>query len=100
MVRSTDSLLKTKPDFVLIDAVDLRLSIPYSPIIKGDQKSFSIAAASIIAKVYRDRLMDQLHIEYPFYNWDKNKGYGTLKHRDAIKETGFSPYHRKSFTVK
>ncbi len=92
--------LSIKPDYVLIDAVPLQLDIPVKTIIKGDQKSFSIAAASIIAKVSRDSIMDRLHEEYPVYGWDKNKGYGTADHREAIRKFGFSPYHRKTFTVK
>ncbi len=99
MLKAVQSL-KINPDFILIDAVSIKSNIPYKSIIKGDQKSFTIAAASIIAKVYRDRLMDNLHEEYPHYLWNKNKGYGTEEHRKAIHEHGLSPYHRKSFTVK
>lgn len=69
-------------------------------IVKGDGTSASIAAASILAKVYRDRLMDKLDEEYPFYAWKKNKGYGTKAHTDAIKEYGITVYHRESFLKK
>lgn len=88
-----------KPDYVLIDAVRLDLAVPSLAIIKGDQKSFSIAAASIIAKVTRDRLMKKLHEEFPVYGWEQNKGYPTREHREAIKVNGYSPYHRRSFNV-
>lgn len=89
--------LKVKPDYLLIDAVKLNIDIPYTAIIKGDGKSESIAAASIIAKVYRDRLMyelDKLHPEYDFAN---NKGYGTKKHIEAIKKYGVLKEHRMTF---
>lgn len=92
--------LNVKPEYVLIDAMKLKLDIPNEPIVKGDLKSFTIAAASILAKVHRDRLMANLHLEYPVYNWIKNKGYPTLAHREAVKKFGFTPYHRKTFTVK
>ncbi|SFB67278.1 RNase HII [Brevinema andersonii] len=68
-------------------------------IIKGDQKSFHIAAASILAKMERDRIMETLHEEYPIYNWCKNKGYPTLEHKNAIKNYGISPYHRTNFKL-
>ena len=70
---------------------------PETPVIKGDSKSLSIAAASIIAKVSRDQIMQKLHSEFPYYNWQKNSGYGTKEHLDAIKKYGISSYHRKSF---
>ncbi len=90
----------SKVHCVLIDGnINLSLSVPSIPIVKGDQKSFSIACASIIAKVTRDRIMEKLHIEYPFYEWDKNKGYPTRKHREAIRHFGHSPYHRMSFKL-
>ncbi len=91
--------LSRKPEYILVDAVKLNLPIPVEPIIKGDQKSHTIAAASIIAKVYRDDLMRKLHNEYPIYKWNENKGYPTKAHREAIKSHGFSPYHRKTFKV-
>jgi len=92
--------LKTNPDFVIIDAVNLPIQYLSRSIIQGDKKSFTIAAASILAKVYRDNLMNKLHEEFPSYHWNKNKGYGTIEHRKAILKHGFSPYHRKSFTVR
>jgi len=73
--------------------------IPYNCIIQGDGKYANIAAASILAKTYRDEYMKQLHEEYPLYGWDKNKGYGTLIHRNAIEQYGLTPYHRKSFKI-
>ena len=72
----------------------------FHTIIKGDSKSLSIAAASIIAKVSRDRIMQTLHKQYPQYDWMKNKGYGTKAHLEAIKEHGLSPFHRKTFCKK
>ena len=86
-------------DFVLVDGnfVPNGLNICAKPVIKGDSLSISIAAASIVAKVFRDSLMDILHEEFPMYGWNKNKGYGTQKHRDAIKKYGPCKYHRKTF---
>ncbi len=85
-------------EHVLIDAVNLKqLEVPYDSIIKGDQKSISIAAASIIAKVTRDDMMEKLHQQYPLYAFDQNSGYGTKQHLDAINGHGLTPYHRKSF---
>lgn len=74
-------------------------SIPYDTIVKGDGIYLSIAAASILAKTYRDDYMLQLHEIYPQYDWASNKGYPTIKHRDAIKKEGITPYHRKSFNL-
>ena len=87
-------------DFVLIDGNFLpeNIDIPEKCIIKGDSLSVSIAAGSIIAKVTRDRMIMELHEKLPIYVWDKNKGYGTKEHRDAIALYGPSPYHRKSFS--
>jgi ribonuclease HII len=86
-------------DYALIDGnmliEDLRL--PYKSIIKGDNKSISIACASIIAKVHRDKQMEDLHQQYPVYGFNTNAGYGTKKHRDAIIKYGVTPYHRKTF---
>ncbi len=76
------------------------LNCKQTSIVKGDGTSAAIAAASILAKVYRDRLMDKLDEEFPFYNWKKNKGYGTKVHIDAIKEYGITVYHRESFLKK
>lgn len=90
--------LSPSPDHVLIDAVEID-SLPYSSesIIKGDFKSISIAAASIIAKVTRDSLMKELHDEYPVYGFNSNMGYGTKHHIEMLKKHGITPYHRKSF---
>lgn len=88
-------------DFALVDAFfieDLDKK-KQKPIIKGDQLSVSIAAASIIAKVYRDELMEKLHSKYPQYNFKKHKGYGTREHREAIKKHGLCRIHRKSFNL-
>src|SRR5690606_15553365 len=74
-------------------------NIPYSTIIKGDSKYLSIAAASVLAKTYRDDFMENIHEEFPMYNWKKNKGYPTIEHRKAIKEFGSIIYHRKSFKL-
>ena len=85
-------------EHLLIDAVKLEeLDTPQTSIIKGDEKSISIAAASIIAKVTRDRMMDEYHEHYPCYDFDNNKGYGTEKHYSGIKEFGITDIHRKSF---
>lgn len=94
--------LDTKPNLILIDAlehIDTK-GIPYESIIKGDAKCYSIAAASIIAKVTRDRIMREWDKIYPQYGFINHKGYGTAKHIQAIKEYGLCPIHRKSFTKK
>ena len=91
--------LKVKPEIILVDAltgIDT-CGIPYHSIVKGDAKSYSIAAASIIAKVTRDRIMRQWHDVYPEYNFIQHKGYGTAAHIAAIKEHGLCPLHRLSF---
>ncbi len=90
--------LAPSPDYVLIDGpVSLDLSLPQRPIISGDRLSMSIAAASIVAKVARDDLMQQLHRVYPQYGFDCNKGYPTKNHRQALSTFGPTPVHRKSF---
>ena len=90
--------LAVKPQQVLIDAVPLNaLDIPHLSIIKGDAKSASIAAASIVAKVERDRLMDEYDKQYPRYELSRHKGYGTQQHVDALKKYGPCPLHRRSF---
>ena len=92
--------LAMKPDLILVDAlthIDTN-GIPYDSIIKGDAKCYSIAAASILAKVTRDRIMKQWDEIYPQYGFCTHKGYGTAKHIEAIKEYGLCPIHRKSFT--
>lgn len=89
--------LKVKPEHVLIDAMPLDLDIPHTSIIKGDAKSLSIAAASVIAKVTRDRMMDELDIKYPMYNYKKNKGYPTKEHIEAINKYGIIDGYRKTY---
>lgn len=89
--------LSVKPDIMLIDAVNLEMDCDTMPIIKGDAKSYNIAAASIIAKVYRDNLMKKYAEEFPEYDFASNKGYGTAKHIAALKEKGACSIHRKSF---
>lgn len=90
--------LSQKPDFLLIDGNHSPgVDIPLELIVEGDKKSISIAAASIIAKVTRDKLMDQYHLEYPEYGFDAHKGYGTKRHLEAIQKFGPSPIHRVSF---
>ncbi|MDE6000831.1 MAG: ribonuclease HII, partial [Clostridia bacterium] len=93
--------LKITPDFVLTDGnMTLDIAVPQRSIIKGDLNSYSIGAASIIAKVYRDALMDGYNAEFPQYGFSSNKGYGTAAHVNAIKEFGLTPLHRRSFTKK
>ena len=94
--------LKVKPDIILVDALTKidTCGIPYNSIITGDAKSYSIAAASIIAKVTRDRIMRQWDEVYPQYGFAKHKGYGTAAHIAAIKENGICPLHRLSFVKK
>lgn len=89
--------MKVQPEVVLIDAVKLDLPCKTVSIIKGDAKSYNIGAASIVAKVYRDRMMNEYAKIYPQYGFEKNKGYGTKAHIDAIKEFGATPIHRQSF---
>lgn len=93
--------LSVKPELLLIDGnLFIKHSeIPHVCIVKGDDKFYSIAAASILAKTYRDDYMKNLHDEYPQYNWAKNKGYGTKEHCLAIEEHGITKYHRKSFKI-
>lgn len=87
------------PDYILVDAVKIpEINITQNSIIKGDSKSISIGAASIVAKVYRDELMDKFSKIYPAYKFEKNKGYGTAEHIEAIKKYGLCDIHRKSFT--
>ena len=89
--------LDIKPEHVLIDAMKLDLDVPSTSIIKGDAKSESIAAASIIAKVTRDHMMDELDLKYPMYNYKKNKGYPTKEHIEAIKKYGVNNLYRKTY---
>lgn len=94
--------LTVKPDLILVDALEHidTLGIPYESIIKGDAKAYSISAASIIAKVTRDRIMREWATVYPEYGFEVHKGYGTAKHIAAIREHGLCPIHRRSFTTK
>ena len=96
MINAIDNL-SIKPDVVLTDAMKLDIDIPVVPIIKGDLKSITISAASVIAKVTRDRMMYDLDKKYPFYNFKKNKGYPTKDHINAIKEYGILKEHRQSY---
>jgi len=94
--------LKKKPSFIIIDGNRFKpyKKVPHATIIKGDGQYFSIAAASILAKTYRDDFMLEHHEKYPQYNWIKNKGYGTLDHRRAIAAFGRCALHRESFQLK
>lgn len=91
--------LTIKPELIIVDGNRFKpyLNIPHECIIKGDSKFMSIAAASVLAKTYRDAYMEEIHKEHPVYNWKQNKGYPTLEHREAIRKYGITPYHRKSF---
>lgn len=123
MKAMQESILKLnpKPEFIIVDGnrpifaklglkntfgkiftneeIAFLRDIPNKSIVKGDSKFLNIAAASILAKTYRDEFMDKIHEEYPMYNWKKNKGYPTKEHREAIAKYGPSPYHRKSFKL-
>lgn len=123
MKAMQESILKLnpKPEFIIVDGnrpifaklglkntfgkiftneeIKFLRNIPNKSIVKGDSKFLNIAAASILAKTYRDEFMDKIHEEYPMYNWKKNKGYPTKEHREAIAKYGPSPYHRKSFKL-
>lgn len=89
--------LSVKPDQVLADAMNLNVNCPSVSIVKGDAQSLAIAAASILAKTTRDRLMDELHEQYPMYRFDHHAGYGTSEHLEALKEFGPTDHHRKTF---
>jgi len=93
--------LSIRPEHLLIDGNRFKPypGIPHSCIVKGDSKFFSIAAASVLAKTYRDDLMESLHLEFPHYHWDSNKGYPTMAHRTAILESGITIHHRMSFRL-
>ncbi len=100
MKRAIESLAVT-PDGVLTDGnMTIDISLKQQSVVHGDALSYSIGAASIVAKVYRDRLMDEYAKSYPAYGFDKNKGYGTAAHINAIKEQGLCPIHRRTFTKK
>lgn len=108
MHRALDQL-KVRPEAIIVDGNRFKpyrsvvgcvaANIPYTTIVKGDGKYLSIAAASILAKTYRDDYMNELAKEYPQYDWLSNKGYPTKKHRDAIRQYGITPYHRKSYNL-
>lgn len=98
MHKSIDKL-EHSPEFIIVDGNKFKpyKNIPHQCIVKGDSKFMSIAAASILAKTYRDAYMEKIHLEFPMYNWKKNKGYPTKEHREAIRKYGITKYHRKSF---
>ena len=100
MHRALDQL-KVRPEAIIVDGNRFKPynNIPHTTIVKGDGKYLSIAAASILAKTYRHDYMNQLAEEYPQYDWLSNKGYPTKKHRDAIRQYGITPYHRKSYNL-
>ena len=108
MHRALDQLT-VRPEAIIVDGNRFKpyrpvvngapIDIPYTTIVKGDGKYLSIAAASILAKTYRDDYMNRLAEEYPQYDWLSNKGYPTKKHRDAIRQYGITPYHRKSYNL-
>jgi ribonuclease HII len=93
--------LNTQPEFIIVDGNRFKpfKEIPYKCIVKGDSRFQNIAAASVLAKTYRDAYMEKLHEEFPVYNWKKNKGYPTAEHREAIRKYGITPYHRRSFRL-
>lgn len=93
--------LTSTPHYLIVDGNRFKSinKIPFHCIVKGDGKYLSIAAASILAKTFRDEYMGKIHSEYPEYRWDKNKGYPTPEHKKAISKFGISPYHRKSFRI-
>lgn len=98
MEMAAQNLNLPKIDFGLVDGIRMPpLNFPCQCLVKGDQKSLSIAAASIMAKVIRDKIMKELHEQFPHYGWDKNAGYGTALHREGLLKYGITPYHRKSF---
>lgn len=100
MHRALDAL-SLRPQHIIVDGNRFRRyhDIPHQTVVKGDSKFLSIAAASILAKTYRDDYMDKLHEEYPVYDWISNKGYPTRRHRDALRQYGITPYHRRSFNL-
>ncbi len=100
MHRALDQL-SVRPEAIIVDGNRFRPygNLPYATIVKGDGKYLSIAAASILAKTFRDDYMNHLAEEYPMYDWQSNKGYPTRKHREAIRQHGITPYHRKSYNL-
>ncbi len=93
--------LNIEPEFIIVDGNKFNnyQSIPHQTIVKGDSKFMSIAAASILAKTYRDDYMKKIHLDFPEYNWKQNKGYPTKEHRNAIRKFGITKHHRKSFRL-
>jgi len=93
--------LKITPEYIIVDGNKFKnyKDIPHQTIVKGDAKYLSIAAASVLAKTYRDEYMTKIHQEFPEYNWQKNKGYPTKEHRNAIRKFGATAYHRKTFRL-
>ena len=93
--------LKIVPEHIVVDGNKFKpyKDIPHQTIIKGDGKYMNIAAASVLAKTYRDAYMEKIHEEFPMYNWKQNKGYPTVEHRDAIRKYGTTKYHRMSFRL-
>ena len=93
--------LNPTPNYIIVDGNRFRAinNIPFSTIIKGDSKFMSIAAASVLAKTFRDEYMNKIHEEFPIYNWKQNKGYPTIEHREAIRKYGVTKYHRMSFRL-
>lgn len=100
MHRAVDALA-VRPEHLIVDGNRFRPypGIPHTTVVKGDGKYMSIAAASILAKTYRDDYMRRLHAEYPVYRWDSNKGYPSRAHREAIRQYGTTPYHRMTFNL-
>ncbi|WP_347173660.1 ribonuclease HII [Polaribacter uvawellassae] len=93
--------LNPQPEFIIVDGNKFKTykEIPHKTIVKGDSKYLSIAAASVLAKTYRDEFMEKIHQEFPMYHWKQNKGYPTKQHRNAIREFGITKYHRKTFRL-
>lgn len=100
MHRAMDKL-EIRPEFIIVDGNRFKPynDIPHQTIVKGDSKYLSIAAASVLAKTHRDELMQELHYEFPYYDWKKNKAYPTKKHRAAIRQHGTTPFHRMSYNL-
>jgi len=100
-MRNSILKLDPLPNYIIVDGNRFKPinNIPFSTIIKGDSKYMSIAAASVLAKTYRDEYMNRIHAEFPMYNWKQNKGYPTIEHREAIRKYGITKYHRMSFRL-
>ena len=95
------AMMSIIPEYIIVDGNKFKpyKDVPFETIVKGDAKYLSIAAASVLAKTYRDDFMEKIHEEFPFYNWKNNKGYPTKEHRKAIQEYGITKYHRKTFKL-